>query len=110
MIILDTKVADALNQAIGAKPTGKGLYEFQNCDAAKSGPPVIFSMVGKDYIIPASIYVLEGMEGSKGLCTSGFTGGGKDQAILGLTFLRAYYSVYDKDGSRLGFARSIDNK
>jgi hypothetical protein len=34
-------------------------------------------------------------------------GGGNDLAILGDVFLREYYSIYDAEAGRVGFAKAV---
>lgn len=107
LIILRDDVARTINEALGATIFDGNTFSFPDCRKATLGPDVIFNIQGKQFAIPASIYVLKGIE--PGSCTSGFTSGADGKAILGDTFLRAYYSIYDKDNAQLGFAKSIDN-
>ncbi|KAJ3099229.1 hypothetical protein HDU97_003338 [Phlyctochytrium planicorne] len=105
LAILDDRVASNINSAIGASFNSQyGVY-IVPCSVRDNGPAVVFNMGGADFSIPSSIYVLQ--DGS-GTCFSGFAGGasGGSVAILGDTFLRAYYSIYDKDNSRVCFARA----
>ncbi|KAJ3206593.1 hypothetical protein HDU67_008078 [Dinochytrium kinnereticum] len=106
LAILDDGVAANINRAIG------GIYDFRygvylvNCGLRNGGPQVMLNIGGYSFAVPPTIYVLED---PSGLCFSGFTGGasGGAVAILGDTFLRAYYSIYDKDNSRVCFAKAV---
>lgn len=112
MTILDTEVATLINTELKATfDAAKGLFTFADCTSALAGPDLLISIQGKEFGVPASIYVLggAGADASPTSCFSGIAGGAKDKAILGDSFLRAYYSVYDKDGLSVGFAKSIDN-
>jgi hypothetical protein len=40
-------------------------------------------------------------------CISGIKGGASKEGILGDTFLRAYYSIYDFKNARVGFAQAV---
>jgi hypothetical protein len=111
-MIFDTEVATEINSQINATfDAGKGLFTFPDCATALAGPDLLLTMQGREFGIPASIYVLGGSGDNPNptSCFSGIAGGAKDKAILGDSFLRAYYSVYDKDGRSVGLAKSIDN-
>lgn len=106
LMIMATPVAKAINAALGATSYSRGVYNFADCKRAKAGAPLILTMNGQQYSIPASIYALVGTDGT---CYSGITGGAESQVILGDSFLRAYYSVFDKENGQIGFAKSIEN-
>ncbi|KAJ3139734.1 hypothetical protein HK101_003619 [Irineochytrium annulatum] len=103
LIILDTAPANAINAAIGASSSGE-----ISCSVAKTGPAVTFNFGGGSFAIPASIYVIDDGSGA-GTCISGFASGAADAGvvILGDIFSRAWYTVYDKANSRIGYALAV---
>ncbi|KAJ3299547.1 Vacuolar protease A [Blyttiomyces sp. JEL0837] len=112
LIYLDPVVADGINNAIGALPFDPNQgFNSIDCTTAQFGPDVRLSFGGSVFVIPAHAYVLD-LGGTT--CISGFTRGpsGTDgaearPAILGDVFLRVYYSVFDKENGRVGFAKAI---
>ncbi|KAJ3304403.1 Vacuolar protease A [Kappamyces sp. JEL0829] len=102
LIGLDPSVADALNTAIGASKDG-GLYSIP-CSKRASNPDVILNIQGASFAIPPSIYIMGGGDS----CFSGFAGSAfQGKIVLGDTFLRAYFSVFDAEANRVGFAKAI---
>ncbi|KAI8848134.1 aspartic peptidase domain-containing protein [Chytridium lagenaria] len=83
LAILDDRVAADLNRAIGA--TYERRYGVYTIDCSAQSPNVVLRFGGMRFIGGAS---------------------GGSLAIFGDTFLRAYYSIYDKDNSRVCFARA----
>lgn len=102
MIHIDTPTADAINKALGA--TFQYGFYLVPCDA----PPVdiILTIGGTPFVIPSSVLILR--EPTNSVCLSGITGGIKagSPAIMGDVFLRAFYTVFDKDNKRVGFAKA----
>jgi len=80
------------------------------CEEAKTLPPVIININGKDYPVTAKNYVdkLEQPDGRCFLGFQGFFGGfGGPQWILGDCFIREYCQIYDMGGKRLGLAKAL---
>ncbi|KAJ3261528.1 hypothetical protein HK103_005366 [Boothiomyces macroporosus] len=108
LIILGTSAANAINKAIGASAysSSTGAYAI-NCNIAKTGPAINFKFGSKFTLsVPASIYVLSNGDGT---CISGITQGASSQSpnIFGDILTRAYYTVYDKNNNRVGFAKAV---
>ncbi|XP_028663411.1 gastricsin-like [Erpetoichthys calabaricus] len=99
--------ADQLFQQIGVQPDENGDYTV-DCNSVSSLPPLTFIMNGHHFHLEASSYVLTssdsycrvGIESSK----DGYRNG-MPFWTLGDTFIRAFYSVFDKGNARVGFAK-----
>ncbi|KAJ3133806.1 hypothetical protein HK101_004416, partial [Irineochytrium annulatum] len=102
LMILPTAVAAAINKALGATNAGDGTFSIP-CSAANTAPAVNIAFGGVMYTIPPSFMVIDG---GGGACFSGIAGGAEAAgvSILGDTFLRAFYSIYDKANSQVCFA------
>jgi len=79
-----------------------------DCSNINNLPDVTFTIDGIDYSIPSSIYVLQSTVLGKTTCTAGFEGSKSANWILGDVFIRAWYTVFDHGGKRVGFAKNID--
>jgi hypothetical protein len=107
LLFNDGKVADAINQAIGAEPfeSKLGVYPIK-CSIAKTGTPLVLNYGSVPFTIPPSIYVIDNLDGNCFSGVSQFTQFG-GPSIFGDIFLRAYYSIYDKTEKRVGFAQAV---
>ncbi|KAK3829046.1 MAG: endopeptidase [Benniella sp.] len=104
LIVLGTDLANMINKQIGAKKGFGGQFTVE-CDRVPELPEFAFYFGGKEYILQGSDYTLN----AGGQCVSGFMGmdlpeSMSDLWIVGDVFLRKYYSVYDLDNDRVGFA------
>ncbi|KAF9155135.1 Vacuolar protease A [Linnemannia schmuckeri] len=104
LIVLETALAEMINNQIGAKKNYAGQYTIE-CDKIPSLPEFSFYFGKKEYKLKGSDYVLN----AGGSCISGFMGMDfpeslADLWIVGDVFLRKYYSVYDLGKDRVGFA------
>lgn len=106
LIACPTEVADAINEAIGAKKSFRGIFTV-DCAAIPTLPDIKFTFGGHEFSLPASDYVLQ----TSGGCISSFMGIDIPAPagpiwIIGDAFLRHYYTVYDMKNDRVGFAKS----
>ncbi|KAJ2762318.1 aspartic proteinase precursor, partial [Coemansia nantahalensis] len=104
MLVMPTKVANYLNEKIGAKKNSAGQYTVL-CGTVPSLPSLSLMFGGIRYILDARDYVLY----VEGECISGFMGVDTSDPfrqpwIIGDIFLRKFYTVYDMGNYRVGFA------
>ena len=100
-IMLPKQDARKLNRLIGAKQMMGGQY-FMHCDRVDSLPDITFSMAGQNFTITAEEYVSR-----VGIyCMSNFVGSSNNdqQVLLGNVFIQNFYTVFDGENMRMGFA------
>jgi len=100
LIVGPTSEVRKINKAIGAD-TESGEID---CDATGL-PTVTLTINGVDFPLEGSDYVVD----QEGTCFTGFEGAdeGTIDWILGDVFLGVYYTVFDFDSNRVGFATAV---
>jgi len=106
LIALPTSLAEMLNTEIGATKNWQGQYTV-DCEARANLPNITFTLGGNDFAITAYDYIME----TSGTCISSFMGMDFPEpvgplVILGDTFLRRWYSIYDLGANTVGLAKS----
>lgn len=106
LIALPSTLAELLNKEIGATKGFTGQYSV-DCATVDSLPDLTFTLSGHDFTIGPHDYILE-LQGS---CISSFMGMDFPEpvgplAILGDSFLRKWYSVYDLGNNSVGLAKA----
>ncbi|KAJ3154902.1 hypothetical protein HK101_001592 [Irineochytrium annulatum] len=112
LIFLPQAPADGINKAIGAVWNDDlQAYAFHSC--SKKGLPTVTLTSPKPHSFTFEIepdyYVIQNTD-DNGVptsdCFSGFVNGGDTLGIFGDVFIRSYYTIFDKAGKQLGFAKA----
>ncbi|XP_055090396.1 renin [Symphalangus syndactylus] len=102
-----TSSIEKLMEALGAK---KRLFDYVvKCNEGPTLPDISFHLGGKEYTLTSADYVFQESYSSKKLCTLAIhamdipppTG---PTWALGATFIRKFYTEFDRRNNRIGFA------
>ncbi len=107
VIVGPTKVVEQMTKAFGA-----GKEKQVDCSTVPSLPNLEIKFGGDSYIIKPADYILEIDQGGKSTCIVGILGLDLppqlgEAFILGDSFIKAYYTHFDVENGRVGFAKSI---
>ncbi|XP_027602793.2 renin [Pipra filicauda] len=97
-----------LMKAIGAAEVAEGEYVV-DCDQVPQLPNISFHLGGKVYALSGSAYVLRQSQYGEDICVVAFSGldippPAGPLWILGASFIRHYYTKFDRRNNRIGFA------
>ena len=108
LIAMPLASAAWMNKQIGAKPSIGGINTV-DCSNIPSMPSVTFNFGGNHFSLEAKDYIMQTSQG----CISPFMGldlGNLGELwIIGDTFLRKYYTIFDLGNNQVGFALAATN-
>jgi len=106
LIVGPTKDVREIANEIGAKPMITGQYTV-DCETLQDIPDIEWTIDGTAYSVPGEKLVIQ----SSGLCLFAMMGvdfpSPGPKWILGDVFMRVYYTVFDYDNARIGFAEAM---
>ncbi|XP_066530691.1 napsin-A [Hoplias malabaricus] len=110
MIVGPVQEVRALQKAIGAIPLLMGEY-WIDCKKIPSLPTISISLGGKMFNMTGKDYVYKTTQMGMSICLSGFMAMNIPPPagplwILGDVFIGRFYTVFDRDNNRVGFAPS----
>ena len=111
---VDTGTSLIAGPALKIGPIIESLNIAKDCSNIDSNPDVTFKIGGVEYTLKPRDYVLKMTQFGQSECIAGFMPLALppqfgDFWILGDVFISTYYTVFDYDGSRVGFAKANQN-
>lgn len=103
--------AENINKAIGATQFLQyKIYALPECvgEVLKGLPEIRFELKSQTFSLTPDDYIIKKELMGDTVCISAIKGANEYAWRVGNVFLRKYYSVFDMENNRLGFARSVD--
>ncbi|EUC33453.1 hypothetical protein COCCADRAFT_96003 [Bipolaris zeicola 26-R-13] len=110
LMYLPDQVANALYQTYNAQYDSSQGAAFVNCDLANRQGSVDFNFSGVKISVPLNeLVVLAAVSRGRPICIFGVGPAGDSLAVLGDTFLRSAYVVYDIENNEISLAQTNFN-
>jgi len=104
VIVGPERSISAIHEAVGAiSVAGEYVFLCSGGDYAD----VTFTIGGNDFTLTSSQYIRARSDDTAEYCFSGFAGDISSLWILGEVYIASYYSVFDRDNNRVGFAPAV---
>ena len=103
LICVPNSQYENIQNAIGATYNYDYYTYTVDCSTVDSLPALTMNIGGTTFTLEASDYILQ----SDGVCSSAFQNLGMDMWILGDIFIGKYYSIFDLENNRVGFATAV---
>ncbi|XP_069754661.1 cathepsin D isoform X2 [Narcine bancroftii] len=102
---------ERLHQFIGAIPITQGEYKV-DCDKVSALTPIHFILGGHSFTLTGEQYILKEKQAGITICLSGFMSLDIPSPmgplwILGDVFIGQYYTAFDRESNRVGFAKAV---
>jgi cathepsin D len=107
-MVVDTGTSVITGPSAKINPIIAKTNVSEDCSNLSQMPPLQFTIGGKDFVLTPDFYVIKTFYAGSFSCQLGIQA--LDQLglwILGDPFLRAYYTVFDRDSNRVGFATAV---
>uniref|UniRef100_A0A2K6GUH1 Renin n=1 Tax=Propithecus coquereli TaxID=379532 RepID=A0A2K6GUH1_PROCO len=104
-----TSSLQLLMEALGAQNSLYPLQYVVKCQQVPTLPDISFHLGGRAYTLTSADYVLQDSKRNKKLCTLAFHGMDIPPPtgpiwVLGASFIRKFYTEFDRHNNRIGFA------
>lgn len=110
LMYLPDQVANALYQTFDAQYDASQGAAFVNCDLANQQGSLDFNFSGVKISVPLNeLVILAAVSRGRPVCIFGVGPAGNSLAVLGDTFLRSAYVVYDLDNNEISLAQTNFN-